>query len=33
MSSTVISVENLSKEYRLGQNGIGILSTDLKAWF
>lgn len=29
MSSTVISVENLSKQYRLGQVGTGTLSADL----
>ena len=33
MSSTVISVENLSKVYRLGQIGTGTLSNDLKVWW
>jgi len=31
--TTVISVENLSKEYRLGQIGTGTLSNDLKVWW
>jgi lipopolysaccharide transport system ATP-binding protein len=30
---TVISVENLSKGYRLGQIGTGTLSDDLKVWW
>ncbi len=30
---TVISVENLSKEYRLGQIGTGTLSRDLNIWW
>ena len=30
---TVISVENLSKAYRLGQIGTGRLVDDLKAWW
>lgn len=30
MSNIVISVENLSKSYRLGQIGTGILSRDLR---
>jgi len=29
---TVISVENLSKSYRLGQIGTGTLTNDLKVW-
>ena len=33
MSNTVISVENLSKAYRLGQIGTGTLTDDLKAWW
>jgi len=33
MSSTVISVENLSKSYRLGQIGTGTLTNDLKVWW
>jgi lipopolysaccharide transport system ATP-binding protein len=33
MSSTVISVENVSKAYHLGQIGSGTLSYDLKAWW
>ncbi len=31
--STVISVENLSKAYRLGQIGTGTLTNDLKIWW
>jgi lipopolysaccharide transport system ATP-binding protein len=31
--STVISVENLSKAYRLGQIGTGTFSYDLKLWW
>jgi lipopolysaccharide transport system ATP-binding protein len=31
--STVISVENLSKTYRLGQIGTGTLSHDLNVWW
>ena len=30
--STVISVEDLSKSYRLGQIGTGTLANDLKVW-
>ena len=30
---TVISVENLSKAYRLGQIGTGTLTNDLKVWW
>jgi lipopolysaccharide transport system ATP-binding protein len=33
MTNTVISVENLSKTYRLGQIGTGTLSRDLEAWW
>jgi lipopolysaccharide transport system ATP-binding protein len=33
MSKTVISVENLSKSYRLGQIGTGTLSRDLEVWW
>ncbi len=33
MSNIVISVENLSKIYRLGQIGTGTLSNDLKVWW
>jgi len=33
MSNTVISVENLSKAYRLGQISTGTLSYDLKVWW
>ncbi|MFC2055313.1 polysaccharide ABC transporter ATP-binding protein [Chloroflexota bacterium] len=33
MSNTVISVENLSKTYRLGQIGRDTLSDDLKVWW
>lgn len=31
--STVIKVENLSKQYRLGEVGTGTLSHDLKRWW
>ncbi len=31
--STVISVENLSKSYRLGQIGTGTFANDLKVWW
>jgi len=31
--TTVISVENLSKSYRLGQIGTGTLTNDLKVWW
>jgi lipopolysaccharide transport system ATP-binding protein len=30
---TVISVESLSKAYRLGQIGTGALADDLKVWW
>jgi lipopolysaccharide transport system ATP-binding protein len=33
MSNTVISVENLSKSYRLGQIGTGRLADDFKIWW
>ena len=33
MPKTVISVENLSKSYRLGQIGTGTLSRDLEVWW
>lgn len=33
MSNIVISVENLSKSYRLGQIGTGTLSRDLNVWW
>jgi lipopolysaccharide transport system ATP-binding protein len=33
MSNTVISVENLSKVYRLGQIGTGTFSRDLNMWW
>lgn len=33
MSNSVISVENLSKSYRLGQIGTGTLTNDLKLWW
>ena len=33
MSYPVISVENLSKAYRLGQIGTGTLSNDLTIWW
>lgn len=31
--TTVISVENLSKTYRLGQIGTGTFANDLKLWW
>jgi lipopolysaccharide transport system ATP-binding protein len=33
MSETVLKIENLSKQYRLGQVGTGTLSHDLKRWW
>jgi lipopolysaccharide transport system ATP-binding protein len=33
MSKTVIKVENLSKQYRLGLVGTGTLSHDLNRWW
>ncbi len=33
MSKTVISVENLSKRYRLGVIGTGSFSGDLQRWW
>ena len=33
MSDTVIKVENLSKQYRLGLVGTGTLSHDLNRWW
>ena len=33
MSSTVIKVENLGKQYRLGQVGTGTISHDLNRWW
>ena len=33
MSDTVIKVENLSKQYRLGNVGLGTLSHDLNRWW
>jgi len=33
MSNTVISIENLSKAYRLGQIGTGTLSRDINVWW
>lgn len=33
MSNTVIKIENLSKQYRLGQIGTGTLSHDLNRWW
>ena len=33
MSNTVVSVENLSKAYRLGQIGTGTLSRDINVWW
>ena len=31
--STVIKVENISKQYRLGNVGLGTLSHDLNRWY
>jgi len=31
--STVISVENVSKQYRLGQVGTGSLAHDVNRWW
>jgi lipopolysaccharide transport system ATP-binding protein len=33
MAETVISLENISKQYRLGLTGTGTLSHDLKRWW
>ena len=33
MSETVIKVENLSKQYRLGDIGTGSISHDLNRWW
>lgn len=33
MSNTVIKVENLSKQYRLGEMGTGTISHDLNRWW
>lgn len=33
MSNTVIKVENLSKQYRLGAVSTGTLSHDLNRWW
>ncbi|MBW8011278.1 MAG: hypothetical protein FVQ83_08565 [Chloroflexi bacterium] len=33
MSDTIISVENLSKSYRLGQIGTGTFAHDLNVWW
>ena len=33
MSKTVIKVENLSKQYRLGNVGLGSLSHDINRWW
>ena len=33
MSDTIIKVENISKEYRLGEMGSGTISRDLNAWW
>jgi len=33
MSKVVLSIENLSKQYRLGEIGTGTLSHDLKRWW
>jgi lipopolysaccharide transport system ATP-binding protein len=33
MSNTIIKVENISKQYRLGEIGTGTLSHDLNRWW
>ncbi len=33
MSNTVLSIENISKQYRLGEMGTGTLSHDLNRWW
>jgi lipopolysaccharide transport system ATP-binding protein len=33
LSDIAIKIENLSKQYRLGQIGTGTLSHDLNRWF
>jgi lipopolysaccharide transport system ATP-binding protein len=33
MSKVVLKVENISKQYRLGQLGTGTISHDLNRWF
>jgi len=33
MSDTIIKVENLSKQYQLGQVGTGTLTRDLQRWY
>jgi lipopolysaccharide transport system ATP-binding protein len=33
MSDTVIKVENLSKQYRLGEIGTGSIAHDLNRWW
>ncbi len=33
MSETVIKVENLSKQYRLGQIGTGSIAHDMNRWW
>jgi lipopolysaccharide transport system ATP-binding protein len=33
MSNTILKIENLSKQYRLGQVGTGTLVDDLKRWW
>ena len=33
MSDTIIKVEDLSKQYRLGEIGTGSLSHDLNRWW
>ncbi len=33
MTETVIKIENLSKQYRLGQIGTGTISHDLNKWW
>ena len=33
MSDTVIKVENLSKQYRLGNVGLGTIGADFNRWY
>jgi lipopolysaccharide transport system ATP-binding protein len=33
MSDTVIKIENVSKQYRLGEIGTGTISHDLNRWW
>jgi len=33
VANTVIKVENLSKQYRLGNVGLGTISHDVNCWY